>query len=209
MSQPPSRGGPYGGWTPTGRPSAPSPFRPASPYSPTPYQQQPPAPAATQQRGPPMGHHTPGLGMVHPMSPVPMMPMSPGMSPVFGHPPASFIQCPRPRWPSPLSPGNATARPFVPVPQVRIMIITLKTPIEQSKIDDLHSPTKNNLYNSLRSLSKPIFTPSGIRGEFNYFKRRGKISPRRTMYTLHTYTHGIPASNALSLTSSAAKRRVL
>ncbi|OXU29071.1 hypothetical protein TSAR_011177, partial [Trichomalopsis sarcophagae] len=112
MSQPPSRGGPYGGWTPTGRPAAPSPFRPASPYSPTPYQQPPP-----QQRGPPMGHHTPGLGMVHPMSPVPMMPMSPGISPVFGHPPASFIQCPRPRWPSPISPGNATARPFVPAPQ--------------------------------------------------------------------------------------------
>ncbi|XP_014226447.1 classical arabinogalactan protein 9-like [Trichogramma pretiosum] len=114
MSQHPSRGGPpnYGsgpsGWPPTSRASAPSPFRPASPFSP-----------ATQARGVPLAFHHQQQHMHHPMSPISFgMPMSPGMSPVFGGPPASpgFIQCPRPRWPAPAAPpANAAARPFIPI----------------------------------------------------------------------------------------------
>ena len=114
MSQPPQRPGPspYGApasRTSAGRSSAPSPFRPASPYSPTPT----PFQAQQQHRGP---------GYYHPMSPVPIgvpiSPISPGMSPVLGGAPPGFIQCPRPRWPTPISPGNATARPFIPTAQV-------------------------------------------------------------------------------------------
>ncbi|XP_024943483.1 basic proline-rich protein-like [Cephus cinctus] len=116
MSQHPSRppGGP-GGWG--GRPSAPSPFRPASPYSPT----SSPNPH-NRSRGPPTPVHHPHPmspltypHMMHPMSPVPMgMPISPGMSPVFGCPPPGYIQCPRPRWPSPIQPGTSAPRPFIP-----------------------------------------------------------------------------------------------
>ncbi|XP_015117530.1 leucine-rich repeat extensin-like protein 3 [Diachasma alloeum] len=104
MSQHPSR--PPGGYGPSGwsaRPTSHSPFRPASPA-----------------RGPPTPIHHPMSpltypGMMHPMSPVPIgMPISPGMSPVFGCPPPGFIQCPRPRWPSPVSTGNAAPRPYIP-----------------------------------------------------------------------------------------------
>lgn len=128
MSQHPSRppGGPPGGppgvhhgapggWV--GRPDAPSPFRPASPYSssPSPHPQ-------SRSRGPPTPiHHSHPMSpltyspMIHPMSPVPMgMPISPGMSPVFGCPPPGYIQCPRPRWPSPIPPpGAPTSRPYI------------------------------------------------------------------------------------------------
>lgn len=112
MSQQPSRGPPYGapsGWSPSGRPTAPSPFRPASPYGPNsmPYQ---------QQRVP---------QAYYPNSPVPIgVPISPGMSPVFGGPSPTTIQCPRPRWPSPL-PANATPRPYVPQPQVSFWIFCI------------------------------------------------------------------------------------
>lgn len=114
MSQPPARPpGGHGGWP--GRPTSHSPFRPASPFSPTPMSQSPGRP-----RGPttPVHHPISPLvypGMMHPMSPVPIgMPISPGMSPVFGCPPPGYIQCPRPRWPSPVSTGNAAPRPYIP-----------------------------------------------------------------------------------------------
>ncbi|KYM81508.1 hypothetical protein ALC53_07894 [Atta colombica] len=117
----PSGGGhvPPGSWS--GRsnaPRAPSPFRPASPYTPSssPYPQG-------RIRGPPTPVHPahpmsplvyPGI-MMHPMSPVPIgMPISPGMSPVFGCPTSGYIQCPRPRWPSPIPTGSQVPRPFIP-----------------------------------------------------------------------------------------------
>lgn len=115
MSQNPrGPGGP--GWP--SNPTNPSPFRPASPFSPTPMSQSP----SVRSRGPftPIHHPISPLtypGMMHPMSPVPMgMPISPGMSPVFGGVPPSpgLIQCPRPRWPSPVSTGNAAPRPYIP-----------------------------------------------------------------------------------------------
>ncbi|XP_014214845.1 proline-rich proteoglycan 2-like [Copidosoma floridanum] len=111
MSQHPSRGGqgPYGGpsgWPPTNRNSAPSPVRPPSPFSPPAgqYQQQL---SHQMLRGPP-SYYAPGVMHHHPQSPVPMSPIA---SPVFGGQPG-FTQ--RPRW---SSPGNSTARPFVPVQQ--------------------------------------------------------------------------------------------
>lgn len=127
-SRPPGGGHvpPGGSWS--GRPSAPSapsPFRPASPYTPSssPYPQG-------RIRGPPTPIHLahpmsplvyPGV-MMHPMSPVPIgMPISPGMSPVFGCPTSSYIQCPRPRWPSPIPTGSPGPRPFIPM-QVRILV---------------------------------------------------------------------------------------
>ncbi|XP_020291852.1 uncharacterized protein LOC109858730 isoform X1 [Pseudomyrmex gracilis] len=56
----------------------------------------------------------PGM-MMHPMSPVPIgMPISPGMSPVFGCPTSGYIQCPRPRWPSPTPTTSQAPRPFIP-----------------------------------------------------------------------------------------------
>ncbi|XP_058792943.1 uncharacterized protein LOC131665216 [Phymastichus coffea] len=106
MSQHPSRGPPYGGssgWSPAGRPTALSPFRPASPYSPT------PMPYQQQQRAP---------QVYHPLSPVPIgVPISPGISPVLGGSTPTSIQCPSPRWPSPGMPGNTTPRPYFPQPQ--------------------------------------------------------------------------------------------
>ncbi|CAD6211908.1 GSCOCG00003893001-RA-CDS [Cotesia congregata] len=116
MSQNPrAPGGP--GWP--GNPTNPSPFRPASPFSPTPMSQSP-----IRSRGPftPIHHPISPLtypGMMHPMSPVPIgMSISPGMSPAFGGvgvpTPPGFIQCPRPRWPSPVSTGNAAPRPYIP-----------------------------------------------------------------------------------------------
>lgn len=112
---------PPGSWA--NRPGAPSPFRPASPYSPSPPPLHHPHPLQhphNRSRGPhphPMSPLTYNP-MMHPMSPVPMgMPISPGMSPIFGCPPSpAYIQCPRPRWPSPLPPG-AIPRPYLP-PQV-------------------------------------------------------------------------------------------
>ena len=105
-----------GVWSPS-RPMVPSPFRPASPCSPSqsPHLYQLPRPF--QPMSPIMSYS----GSSHPMSPVPMgIPISnPGMSPVFGCPAPLYVQCPRPRWPSPISPGNSTARPYVPMqPQV-------------------------------------------------------------------------------------------
>lgn len=121
MSQQPSRppGGGYGpqGWSP--HPTSPSPFRPASPFN------QPQSPHQSQGRSrgttTPVHHPISPLTyshphqVIHPMSPVPIgMPISPGMSPVFGCPPPGFIQCPRPRWPSPITPSNITPRPYIP-----------------------------------------------------------------------------------------------
>lgn len=118
-SRPPGGGHvPPGGWS--GRPTnAPSPFRPASPYTPS----SSPHPQGRIHRGPPTPVHPahpmsplvyPGI-MMHPMSPVPIgMPISPGMSPVFGCPTSGYIQCPRPRWPSPIPTGSQAPRPFIP-----------------------------------------------------------------------------------------------
>ncbi|EFN65251.1 hypothetical protein EAG_09771 [Camponotus floridanus] len=100
-------------------PSMPSTFRSASPYTPS----SSPHPQGRVPRGPPTPIHSarpmsplsyPGM-MMHPMSPVPIgMPISPGMSPVFGCPTSSYIQCPRPRWPSPI-PGSHAPKPFIPM----------------------------------------------------------------------------------------------
>jgi len=120
-SKPPGGHGPPGGWS--GRAnssSAPSPFRPASPYTPS----SSPYPQGRAPRGPPTPIHPaarpmspltyPGI-MMHPISPVPIgMPISPGMSPVFGCPTSGYIQCPRPRWPSPVPTGSQVPRPFIP-----------------------------------------------------------------------------------------------
>ncbi|XP_076667924.1 uncharacterized protein LOC143368753 [Andrena cerasifolii] len=120
MSQPPSKPhgkpGPGGGWP--ARPNVPGHFKPPSPYSPS------SSPHPQRARGPPTpvhhAHPTSPLtytGMMHPMSPVPIgMPISPGMSPVFGSP-SGYIQCPRPRWPSPLPGGSQAPRPFIPTQQ--------------------------------------------------------------------------------------------
>lgn len=112
MSQNPrAPGGP--GWP--GNPTNPSPFRPASPFSPTPMSQSP-----VRSRGPftPIHHPISPLtypGMMHPMSPVPIgMSMSPAFGGVGVPTPPGFIQCPRPRWPSPVSTGNAAPRPYIP-----------------------------------------------------------------------------------------------
>ncbi|CAK9831288.1 Muscle-specific protein 300 kDa, partial [Anthophora retusa] len=117
MSQPPSKPhgkpGPGGGWTP--RPSVSGQYRPPSPFSPT------GSPHPPRARGPqtPVHHAHPAspltyTGMMHPMSPVPIgMPISPGISPVFGSP-TGYIQCPRPRWPSPLPVTSQAPRPFIP-----------------------------------------------------------------------------------------------
>jgi len=120
-SKPPGGHGPPGGWS--GRAnssSAPSPFRPASPYTPS----SSPYPQGRAPRGPPTPIHPaarpmspltyPGI-MMHPISPVPIgMPISPGISPVFGCPTSGYIQCPRPRWPSPIPTGSQAPRPFIP-----------------------------------------------------------------------------------------------
>ncbi|KAG7206626.1 hypothetical protein KM043_000305 [Ampulex compressa] len=55
-------------------------------------------------------------GRMHSTSPVPIgLPISPGISPVFGCPPPGFVQCPRPRWPSPVpNAGREPPRPFIP-----------------------------------------------------------------------------------------------
>ncbi|XP_047344944.1 extensin-like [Vespa velutina] len=122
MSQHPSR--PPGGHGPpgasSGRTSTPSGpntstpsnmFKPPSVYSPS-SSRRPPTPVHHTR---PMSPHS-YPGVVHSMSPVPIgMPISPGMSPVFGYPPHSYIQCPRPRWPSSLAQGNQSPRPFIPV----------------------------------------------------------------------------------------------
>ncbi|XP_018395829.1 PREDICTED: nesprin-1 isoform X2 [Cyphomyrmex costatus] len=119
-SKPPGGGHmPPGSWS--GRsnaPRAPSPFRPASPYTPSssPYPQGrirgPPTPVYPAHPMSPLVY--PGI-MMHPMSPVPIgMPISPGMSPVFGCPTSGYIQCPRPRWPSPIPTGSQAPRPFIP-----------------------------------------------------------------------------------------------
>ncbi|KZC10893.1 hypothetical protein WN55_01592 [Dufourea novaeangliae] len=118
MSQPPSKPhgkpGPGGGWS--GRPGGvPGHFRSPSPYSPT------GSPHPQRARGPstPVHHAHPTSpltysGMMHPMSPVPIgMPISPGISPVFGSP-SGYIQCPRPRWPSPMPMTSQTPRPYIP-----------------------------------------------------------------------------------------------
>lgn len=122
-SRPP--GGP-GGWPPGRAASAPSPFRPASPYTPPSSSSSPQGPRA---RATPIHHPmhgplsplAPYPGVVtHPTSPVPIgMPISPGMSPVFGCPTSGYIQCPRPRWPSPIPLASQTPRPYVPM-QVKI-----------------------------------------------------------------------------------------
>ncbi|KAI4480238.1 hypothetical protein M0802_001063 [Mischocyttarus mexicanus] len=123
MSQHPSR--PPGGHGPpstsSGRASTPiganasttpsNMFKPPSVYS-----------GSSSRRPPTPIHHTRPMsphsypGVVHSMSPVPIgMPISPGMSPVFGYPHQSYIQCPRPRWPSSIGQGNQSPRPFIPV----------------------------------------------------------------------------------------------
>lgn len=128
MSQHPSR--PPGGHGPPGAssgrastpsgPNTPTPsnmFKPPSVYSPS-SSRRPPTPVHHTR---PMSPHS-YSGMVHSMSPVPIgMPISPGMSPVFGYPPHGYIQCPRPRWPSSIAQGNQSPRPFIPV-QVSIAI---------------------------------------------------------------------------------------
>ncbi|KAK0181771.1 hypothetical protein PV327_004025 [Microctonus hyperodae] len=104
-----------------------SPFRPASPFisgvSPhLPHaSHMPQLPQSSgRSRGPstPIHHSMSPLthpGMIQSLSPVSIgMPKSPGMSPVLGFRPPGFIQCPLPRWPSPVSSGNATARPYIP-----------------------------------------------------------------------------------------------
>ncbi|XP_026830242.1 proline-rich protein HaeIII subfamily 1-like [Ooceraea biroi] len=120
-SRPPGGHGPPGGWSGRANASAPSPFRPASPYTPS----SSPHPQGRALRGPPTPVHPaarpmspltyPGI-MMHPMSPVPIgMPISPGMSPVFGCPTSGYIQCPRPRWPSPIPTSSPAPRPFIPL----------------------------------------------------------------------------------------------
>ncbi|KAL2716985.1 extensin-like [Vespula squamosa] len=122
MSQHPSR--PPGGHGPPGAssgrastpsgPNTPTPsnmFKPPSVYSPS-SSRRPPTPVHHTR---PMSPHS-YPGVVHSMSPVPIgMPISPGMSPVFGYPPHGYIQCPRPRWPSSIAQGNQSPRPFIPV----------------------------------------------------------------------------------------------
>ncbi|CAL1689810.1 unnamed protein product [Lasius platythorax] len=116
-----------GGYVPpnsrSGRANAPnmsSAFRSASPFTPS----SSPHPQGRVPRGPPTPilHSArpmsplsyPGM-MMHPMSPVPIgMPISPGMSPVFGCPTSGYIQCPRPRWPSPIPTGSQAPKPFIP-----------------------------------------------------------------------------------------------
>lgn len=64
-------------------------------------------------------------GMIQPMSPVPIgMPISPGMSPVLGCTPSGLIQCPRPRWPSPVSTGNVAPRPYIPQVLLKVYYIS-------------------------------------------------------------------------------------
>lgn len=110
MSQPPSKphgkAGPGGGWS--ARSNVSGQYRPPSPFSPT----GSPHPQRVHH-----AHPTSPLtytGTRHPMSPVPIgMPISPGISPVFGSP-TGYIQCPRPRWPSPIPVTTQAPRPFIP-----------------------------------------------------------------------------------------------
>lgn len=119
----------------SGRANAPSTFRSASPYTPS----SSPHPQGRVPRGPPTPIHSarpmspsyvsyPGM-MMHPMSPVPIgMPISPGMSPIFGCPTSSYIQCPRPRWPSPI-PGSQAPKPFIPTQVFNPMYVRRTTKI--------------------------------------------------------------------------------
>lgn len=110
MSQPPSKphgkAGPGSGWS--ARSNVSGQYRPPSPFSPT----GSPHPQRVHH-----AHPTSPLtytGTRHPMSPVPIgMPISPGISPVFGSP-TGYIQCPRPRWPSPIPVTTQAPRPFIP-----------------------------------------------------------------------------------------------
>lgn len=141
MSQPPSKPhgkpGPGGGWS--ARPNVPGHFRPPSPYSPSssPHPQRPRGPPTPVHHAHPTSPMT-YSGMMHPMSPVPIgMPISPGISPVFGSP-SGYIQCPRPRWPSPLPVGSQAPRPYIPA---QVSFIRMYSSICLLLIYNLHRHT--------------------------------------------------------------------
>lgn len=124
MSQHPSRNGPspYGsgptGWPPVNRNTTPSPFRPASPFSPPPLSQYSPQFQQSQQTfGPaqqPSNYYA--TNNSYNQSPVQSGAQTSRMFCASSGSPG-FIECPKPKWPSPISPGNSTARPFIPLQQ--------------------------------------------------------------------------------------------
>lgn len=124
MSQHPSRspGGhmPPGSWSSRANaPSTPILFKSPSPYTPStsPYPQgyirRPTTPVHQTHPISPLTY--PGV-MMHPTSPVPFgMPISPGMPRISDYPNSSYVQCPRPRWPSPIPMNKQIPRPFIPM----------------------------------------------------------------------------------------------